>query len=222
MWFLVPALSTCSWHKTPCFCTSMKYSASQELCTKFVLYRVLVAVDCTKFYFSSASGATPKMHDDVIKWKHFPCYWTFVPGIHRSPVNSPHKGQWRGALMFSFICVWINDWVNNRKVGDLRRYRVHYDLTVMYEINHTNSLALQYNAARTMIVIGLSIAPYPTPCSFENIAIKIYLIFNSTILLSRSSSENVPTFQRKGSTHSFESNVVIPNRIQLRFPKMCL
>ena len=35
------------------------------------------------------------MHDDVIKWKHIPRYWPFV----RSPVNSPHKGQWRGALM---------------------------------------------------------------------------------------------------------------------------
>ena len=31
-------------------------------------------------------------HDDVIKWKHFPRYWPFVGGIHRSPVNSPHKG----------------------------------------------------------------------------------------------------------------------------------
>ena len=47
------------------------------------------------------------------------------------PVNSPHKGQWRGALMFSLICVWINDWINNREAGDLRRYRVHYDVTVM-------------------------------------------------------------------------------------------
>ena len=43
-------------------------------------------------------------HDDVIKWKHFPHYWPFVRGIHRSPVNSPHKGQWRGALMFSLMC----------------------------------------------------------------------------------------------------------------------
>ena len=43
-------------------------------------------------------------HDDVIKWKYFPRYWPFVRGIHRSPVNSPHKGQWRGALMFSLIC----------------------------------------------------------------------------------------------------------------------
>ena len=71
-------------------------------------------------------------HDDVIKWKHFLRYWPFVRGIHRSSVNSPHKGQWRGALMFSLICVWINGWVNNREAGDLRRYRAHYDVTVMY------------------------------------------------------------------------------------------
>ena len=47
-------------------------------------------------------------HDDVTKWKHFPRYWPFVRGIHRSPVNSPHKGQWRGALMLSLICARIN------------------------------------------------------------------------------------------------------------------
>ena len=70
-------------------------------------------------------------HDDVIKWKHFPRNWPFVRGIHRSPVNSPHKGQWRGALMFSLICVWTNDWVNNREAGDLRRYRAHSDVIVM-------------------------------------------------------------------------------------------
>ena len=47
-------------------------------------------------------------------------------------VNSPrHKGQWRGALMFSLICAWINDWVNNREAGDLRRRRGHYDVKVM-------------------------------------------------------------------------------------------
>ena len=71
-------------------------------------------------------------HDDVIKWKHFPRYWPFVRGIHRSPVNSPHKGQWRGALIFSLICVWINDWVNNREAGDLRRYRTCYDVIVKH------------------------------------------------------------------------------------------
>ena len=70
-------------------------------------------------------------HDDIIKWKHFPCYWPFVREIHRGTVNSPHKGQWRGALMFSLICVWITGWVNNGEAGDLRRHRAHYVVTVM-------------------------------------------------------------------------------------------
>ena len=52
--------------------------------------------------------------------------------IHRSAVNSPHKGQWRGALMFSLICAWINGWVSNRKAGDLKWNRAHNDVSVMY------------------------------------------------------------------------------------------
>ena len=70
-------------------------------------------------------------HYDVIKWKHFPRYWPFVREIHRSPVNFPYKGQWRGALMFTLICARMNDWVNNREAGDLRRYLAHYDVIVM-------------------------------------------------------------------------------------------
>ena len=72
------------------------------------------------------------LHDDVIKWKHFPRYWPFVRGINRLPVKSPHnKGQWRGTLMFSLICAWINCWANNREAGDLRRHQAQYDVTVM-------------------------------------------------------------------------------------------
>ena len=85
------------------------------------------------------------LHDDVIKWKHFPRYWPFVRGIHRSPMNSPHKGQWRGALMLSLICVWINGWVNNGEAGDLRFYRVHYDVTVMrVRLSFTNPSKMMY------------------------------------------------------------------------------
>ena len=53
-------------------------------------------------------------------------------GNSPSPVNSRHIGQWRGSLMFSLICTWINGWVNNREAGDLRRHRTHYDVTVMH------------------------------------------------------------------------------------------
>ena len=73
-------------------------------------------------------------HDDVIKWKRISRYLPFVRGIHRSPVNSPHKCQWRGASMFSLICAWINGWVNNGEAGDLSRHLAHYDVTVMMNI----------------------------------------------------------------------------------------
>ena len=66
-----------------------------------------------------------------------------------SPANGefPNKGQWRGALMFSLICVWINDWVNNRKAGDLIRYRLHYDVIVMQ-----SPLQLSMACSSTMVL----------------------------------------------------------------------
>ena len=54
-------------------------------------------------------------HDDVIKWKHFPRYLPFVREIYRSPVNSPHKGQWRGAFMF--FDLRLNKRLNKRSWG---------------------------------------------------------------------------------------------------------
>ena len=75
--------------------------------------------------------ASLTMHDDVIKCKHFPRYCPFVRGIHRPPVNSLHKGQWRGDLMFLLIWARMDAWVNNRKAGDLSRHCGHYDVTVM-------------------------------------------------------------------------------------------
>ena len=91
-------------------------------------------------------------------WRHqmetFSALLGFVRGIHRSPVNSLHKGQWRGALMFSLICVWINVWVNNGVAGDLTRYRPHYDVivmqtqylacTYMYRISYSNHKNQEY------------------------------------------------------------------------------
>ena len=78
-------------------------------------------------------------HDDVIKWKLFPRYWPFVRGIHRLPVTSPHRGQWRGALMFSFIFAWTNGWVNNREAGDLGHHRAYHDLIVMQLASSPNA-----------------------------------------------------------------------------------
>ena len=86
------------------------------------------SVSCKNWWYNH-NKQNNAQHDDVIKWKHFPRYWLFVWGIHRWPVNSPHKGQWREALMFSLICAWINAWVNNREAADWRHH--DYDVIVM-------------------------------------------------------------------------------------------
>ena len=70
-------------------------------------------------------------HDDFITWKHFPRYWSFVRGVHRAPMSSPHKDQWHWASMLSLICAWIYVWVNCGEADYLRRHRAHYDVTLM-------------------------------------------------------------------------------------------
>ena len=61
-----------------------------------------IAICQSRYWSNGREVIYEDYHDDVIKWKHFPRYRPFVRGIHRSPVISPHKGQWRGALMFFF------------------------------------------------------------------------------------------------------------------------
>ena len=103
-------------------------SASTKDSVKIIISMLyLIAIDL----FASCFIAAIDVHDDVIKWKHFPRYWSFVQVIHWSTVDSPHKGQWRGPLMFSLICAWINGWGNNHKAGDLRRHRARYDVIVI-------------------------------------------------------------------------------------------
>ena len=77
-------------------------------------------------------------HDDVIKWKQSPRYWPFVRGIH----------QWRWALVFSLICIWINGWVNNGETGGFRRYRAHYDVTVVLKWHTIFDLISGWNGTR--------------------------------------------------------------------------
>ena len=113
-----------SWHGFKCTCGNLPFARADWAIVIIGTWHPCRNADCSIAYRYC-------WHDDVIKWKHFPHHWPFVRGIHRSPVNSPQKGQWRGALMYSLICVWINGWVNNREADDLGRYRAHYRVTVL-------------------------------------------------------------------------------------------
>ena len=71
----------------------------------------------------------PMWHDDVIELKHFSCYWPFVRGIHRSPVDFPHKEQVTQSFdvfwVFFLVYAWTNGWTNSGISSDLIRYAGH-------------------------------------------------------------------------------------------------
>ena len=81
-------------------------------------------------FMQTYTTPSPYPHDDVIKLKHFPrnCH---LCGEFTGPRWSPRTKGSDAEFDVSLICVWINDWVNNREAGDLRRYRAHYDVIVM-------------------------------------------------------------------------------------------
>ena len=70
---------------TRCHSLQFQYYSKR---TNFRKYVRDFIVCCIRWY-----ACIGENHDDVIKWKQFPRYWSFVRGINRSPVNSPHKGQ---------------------------------------------------------------------------------------------------------------------------------
>ena len=96
-------------------------------CCVRLLFDIMGIMLLSQFHDCSGSSAW---------WRHqmetFSALLAICAGNSPVPGEFPaHKGQWRGALMFSLICVWINGWVNNREAGDLRRYHAHYDVIVM-------------------------------------------------------------------------------------------
>ena len=118
-------------------------------------------------------------HDHVIKWKHFPHYWPYVRGIHRWPVNSPHKGQWRGALMFALICAWTNGWVYHRDAGDWRCHHAHYDVTMMNfeDILKNSSFNTGWIKTQTCPRYGISLPFLMTSYGQLKVIQQLYFIF---------------------------------------------
>ena len=57
-----------------------------------------------------------------------------------SPAPCEFPAQRPVTRSFDVICVWINGWVNSGEAGDLRRYRAHYDVIVMYPIQQKHRI----------------------------------------------------------------------------------
>ena len=140
-------------------------------------------------------------------WRHqmetFSELLAICAGNSPVPVNSPHKGQWRGALMFSLICARINSWVNNGEAGDLRRHRGHYDVIVMlfqylkkWDLHHHHH---HHNDSRTLShwseIMEQWYMLYISLCSYRK-----YLFHSDKVLTSLLSSCNVDVLLIKCTT----------------------
>ena len=124
--------SICRWFEIPSWdITIMRYTCAFCLSKRLRSFYIWSATCLHFLYNQSSSWWFETLRVTSLWWKHFPRYWPLVRGIHLSPVDFPHEGQWRGALMFSLICAWTNGGANNRNAGDLRHHRVCYDATVM-------------------------------------------------------------------------------------------
>ena len=69
-------------------------------------------------------------HDDVMET--FSALLAICTGNSPVPGEFPAQRPVTRSFHVILICAWINRWVNNREAGDLRRYRAHYDVIVMY------------------------------------------------------------------------------------------
>ena len=88
------------------------------------------------YFFSGNHLKCTSLKNKIIHiWKYFPRYWPYLCGKFTG-----HKGQWRGAVMFSLFCPWINGWVKIREAGDLRRHCAHHGVIVMFFFSYDLNL----------------------------------------------------------------------------------
>ena len=126
-------------------------------CSAFFLFVIfLIIIEMWRVLFLKYHQKTLEnvegLYADIIKWKHFPHHWHFVRIIHRWPVDSPRKGQWRGALMCPLICAWINGWANNRwfetPLRSLWRHRKGLCVTCMRQLIIWTSLLVHVSVTQ--------------------------------------------------------------------------
>ena len=160
LWFSPTTIEVRKWMSHSLLFEHLKQWANtvvdfQSRLTLFILTLFIWSIDIISTVVCSTTIA--RMSPDSHGWYRVMTWWrhhmeTFSALLAICAGNSPvigelHKGQWRGALMFSLKCAWINDWVNNGEAGDMRRHRAHYDVNVMdlSNSNSNSSIEIEYH-----------------------------------------------------------------------------
>ena len=131
-----------------------------------------LAISYHDVIFNSKPTLWKSIYLSNIKLKHFPRYWPFVRGIHRSPVNSTHKGRWPWVLMFSFICTWTNDkqWRHRWSETPLHSLWRHCNVSLEYPqyrmgfLRHTRIGELGYHWFRQWLRVYSKRCPHLNQC----------------------------------------------------------
>ena len=131
----------CEWYPiTLIQCASWKNVKSNNIfflkciCTIFVCLLIMMTLECMSLLTCSVFDWFCEITYNGTPcpwWRHQTETFSVLLAICAGKVNSPHKSQWRVALMFSLICARINGWVNNGEAGDLRRHHAYHGVTVM-------------------------------------------------------------------------------------------
>ena len=127
----------CSYYNKTWLYTCNEHATKLETRTLCWQEQSICLLNLTHYYLSKhqQEASLGKILGIMAWWHHqmetLSALLTLCMGNSPVLVNSPHKGQWCWALMFSLICASINDWVNNCQAGDLRRHCGHYDVNIM-------------------------------------------------------------------------------------------
>ena len=125
----------------------------------------------------------------------FSAWLAICAGKSPVPGEIPPQRTVTRSLMFSLICVWINDWVNNRKAGDLRRYRADYDVIVMITWSKFSFVVSQYMFwyHSHMAMLHRSHTFYALACQTAHIT-PITTVANGNLTANSQQSAALPSF----------------------------
>ena len=117
--------SICRWFETPCCTRDITIQWCWIIVTSYIyIGRGIYTYVSSKIFHSiymmtSSNGSVFRITGPM---------WGESTGPRWIPLTKASDAE---LLMFSLICAWTSGRANNRDAGDMRRHRVHYDVTVM-------------------------------------------------------------------------------------------
>ena len=136
------------------------------------------------------------------------CGKTSVRLVNTGPRSPSQRPMTRSFDIFLF-CAWTNGWAKNPDVGDLRRHRAHYDVTVMCK-------RLNFHAVISVSKSGWTLRPQCVPPAWLG-SIPFFQFNSNSNSFKFNSNSNSNSFGMKNSNSNSNSFLSIPIPIPIPF-----